>query len=289
MTPAPDQAARLREMMGGQTKSARIITIASGKGGVGKSNFAINFSLALVKGKKKVLLLDADLGLANIDILCGMRCPFNIGHVIAGNKTLKDIIMTSPGGVKIIPGASGLHDIVNMSEESKKQLISQLTKIEGFFDYIIIDTQAGVSSNVMNFITPADETIVVTTPEPTALADAYALIKMVVGAKAHSNMSIVINMVESPQEGNRIANKLCHVSQRFLKLNLTHRGNLLYDFAVSRAVKMRQPFALLEPNTQINKNIEKIANYYLNNTGSKIKQGSIKGFFSHFLRKTGVK
>jgi flagellar biosynthesis protein FlhG len=292
MNPGPDQASRLREMMSGKSNRARIISIASGKGGVGKSNFAINFSIALVAAGKRVLLLDADLGLANVDILCGLRCPYNIGHVIAGVKTLKDVIVQSPGGVNIIPGASGLHDVVNMSEDSKKQLIRQLSKIEDYFDYIIIDTQAGVSSNVMNFISPADETLVVTTPEPTALADAYALIKMVAGAKAHSKMSVVVNMVDSVDEGNRIADKLRGVTQRFLNFELGHRGNLLRDSEVTRAVRQRHPFALLSPNCPANKNVTSIAQHYLNLAKPRVKkeaQGSVRGFFSHLLRKTGAK
>lgn len=287
MNRTPDQASRLREMMGGKRNRARIITIASGKGGVGKSNFAINFSLALVKNKKKVLLLDADLGLANVDILCGMRCTFNIGHVIAGTKKLKDIVMASPGGLSVIPGASGLPEIVNMSEESKRQLINQLSKIEDFFDYIVIDTQAGVSSNVMNFLSPADEAIIITTPEPTALADAYALIKMVAGTKAHSTMSLVVNMVENMSEGDRIADKLCGVSQRFLNFELSHRGNLLRDEAVSRAVRRRQPFALIEPKSTINKNIEDVAAHYLQQPQERTV-GPIEGFFSQFLTKMGA-
>jgi len=174
-----DQAQKLRELAAAAREQPRIITVTSGKGGVGKSNVVINLATALSRMGKRVLIIDADLGLANIDILLGLRNRFNLQDVIEGRMTLKDVVVLGPAGIKVIPGSSGIPRIANMSSRKRQEFIASFKELENEADIILIDTSAGMTKNVIKFALLADDIILVTTPEPSAITDAYAMIKVI--------------------------------------------------------------------------------------------------------------
>src|SRR5438874_11289581 len=177
MTVLFDQAAQLRTMMG-QRASANVIAVTSGKGGVGKSNVAVNLAIKFASARKNVVLLDADLGLANADVLCNIDLPCNLSHVIARKKELRDVMVRAPGGFHLIGGASGLARMADLTDFDRQRLVNALGELEQQADVILIDTGAGISPNVLSFTRAADHVLVVTTPEPTAITDAYAVVKV---------------------------------------------------------------------------------------------------------------
>ncbi|WZL74862.1 MinD/ParA family protein [Clostridiaceae bacterium 35-E11] len=278
-----DQAEKLREMITNIKKrnqdltkdtsfingtnvrnNARIIAITSGKGGVGKSNFTINLGLALTKVGYKVTILDADLGLANIDVIVGLIPKYTLAHVIRSEKTIEEIIVEGPNGIKLISGGSGLKELVDLTNEQLLHLINNLKHVEKFSDFILIDTGAGINNSVLSFVNAASEIILVTTPEPTSITDAYAMIKNILSKDKDKIINVLINRVESYQEGLEIFNKLNTAAQRFLKAQLTSLGYLFDDILVSRSVKSQNPFILKYPNSLISKGVDEIAARLIN-------------------------
>ena len=240
--------------------SAKVITIASGKGGVGKTNFTANLAIALTELGKKVLILDADLGLANIDLVLGISPPLNLYHIIHEHKDITDILFEGPNGLKIIPGGSGIQELADLKEWELERFLTKLSIIEKDFDFLLIDTGAGISKNVLNFTLAADEIFVITTPEPTSLADAYGLIKTLNRYKFPGIIKIIVNRTYHPEEGELAANKLKIVADRFLKnCHLEILGSIPEDRMVGDAVKKQQPFILSYPNSPASKSIYRIA------------------------------
>lgn len=234
----------------GNEVPTRVITVASGKGGVGKTNFTLNIGLALAEFGKRVLILDADLGLANIDVVLGINPPFNLYHVINGEKELAEVIFDGPNGLKIIPGGSGIYELADLNEWQLERFLIKLSALENESDYLLIDTGAGLSKNVLNFALAADEIFIVTTPEPTSLTDAYGLIKTLNKHKFLGTIKILVNRATTYEEGELAANKLKLVAQRFLKnCKLEILGLILDDKVVSEAVKKQQPFLLSYPKS----------------------------------------
>src|SRR3954465_14776848 len=201
MTVLFDQAASLRTMMG-QRASANVIAVTSGKGGVGKSNVAVNLAIKFASAGKNVVLLDADLGLANADVLCNIDLPCNLSHVIARKKELRDVMVRAPGGFHLIGGASGLARMADLTDFDRQRLVDALGELEQQCDVILIDTGAGISPNVLSFTRCADHVLVVTTPEPTAITDAYAVVKVLSKDGAlDRRVSLLVNQVRAANEG----------------------------------------------------------------------------------------
>uniref|UniRef100_UPI000594050D MinD/ParA family protein n=1 Tax=Gorillibacterium massiliense TaxID=1280390 RepID=UPI000594050D len=244
-----DQAQKLRSLMDGMeaadlqqppaalAKTTRIVTVTSGKGGVGKSNFTLNFALALQKTGKQVLIFDADIGLANIDVLMGANPAFSLYHLLKKEKTIWEIIQTGPGGLQFIAGGSGFTDLLRLTDQELNDFAEQIGQLNGHVDYIIFDTGAGLSKETMKFIMAAHETIVVTTPEPTSITDAYAVIKMVHKEEPDVTFRLVVNRVTDNREGRITADKIRLVAQKFLDLNIPLLGYVADDDTVSRSVK----------------------------------------------------
>lgn len=263
-----------------QGKIAKIIAITSGKGGVGKSNITINLALSLAKeSKKKVLVLDADFGTANIDIILGIFPKYNISHMFYDNKTLEDIIIEGPYGIKILPGVSGITNFTSLTESQKEAFFAQLEKYQNRhnLDYILVDTGAGISNNVVNFLLAADEIIVIVTPEPTSLADAYAIIKIVHNYDSTIKTNIVVNMVRNEEGSKRVFNTLQSVSEKFLDKHLNFLGYLKFDKHLSEAVRMQKPIILSYPHSDISMEILQLSKTIENKKVEGKK--SIKGFF----------
>lgn len=269
----------LRARIKGQGKVTRVITITSGKGGVGKSNFAVNLAIALCEFKQRVILLDADMGLANIDVILGISPPYNLAHVITGEKTIPDIIYDGPNGLRIIPGGSGMHELANLKDWQLENFLTKLSHLEGMADYMIIDTGAGLSKTVLSFVLAADEVIVLTTTEPTSLTDAYGLIKTVCQQRYHGKVSIVVNRTASDVEAGVVFNKLKVAVKMFLQYSIEFLGALREDSKVGKAVKEQQPFIRAYPLTNASQDIYSIA-ASLCNMEYKTEQGGVKVFFN---------
>lgn len=289
-----DQAEKLRKMVknvqdkpqsavikANHTK-ARVITVTSGKGGVGKTNFTVNLALAFAKLGKKIAVIDADLGMGNVDVVLGCSNRYNILHLLEGNFSLKDIITDGPLGIKFMSGGSGMHKLANLTNLQLTHIINQISLLDDWAEIILIDTGAGINQSVMNFVIAADEVIIITTPEPTSITDAYAMMKTFVSHRGTGILNLVINRVIEVNEGIIAADKLTKVALNFLGLSLTHLGTVSEDVNLIRAVKKQIPLLLAYPNTASARCIEQIAHRIL--YGEIIKKNSgIKGFFDSLV------
>jgi len=252
-----DQAQKLRELMSAKpqavapVKKTRVITVASGKGGVGKTNLSVNLAIAYARMGKRVMVMDADLGLANVNIMLNMIPKYNLYHVIRKQKTMKEIILDTEYGIQILAGASGFSKIANLNEEERQNFISELYALSNV-DIIIIDTSAGVSSNVLSFVAAADDAIIVTTPEPTAITDAYGIIKIIATEVENLNigLKLVVNRVKNVTEGRKVAERIVNISGQFLNLKVEYLGCIYDDPIVSASVLKQRPFIVQDPKSK---------------------------------------
>ncbi|OMF36791.1 cobyrinic acid a,c-diamide synthase [Paenibacillus sp. FSL H8-0548] len=284
-----DQAEALRNLVKQQElheegRTTRVVTVTSGKGGVGKSNFSLNFALSLQRLGKKVLVFDADIGMANIDVLMGVSSTYNLYHLLKQEKTIWEIVQEGPEGINFIAGGSGFRDLMDLSAEQLDLFTEEISKLHGKYDIILFDTGAGLSKETVKFITAAQETIVVTTPEPTSITDAYALIKMVKGMDLDVQFKLVVNRATDYREGKQTADKISLVTERFLQSNLPHLGILPDDPNVSKAVKRQIPFTVAYPGTEASVAIDRIARYFLEISQQPVSNSGIKGFLHKMFR-----
>lgn len=245
-----DQAEKLRLMVRSTQKTACVIAVTSGKGGVGKTNVAANLALCLVACGKKVVLFDADLGLANLDVILNIKPRNTLAHVISGKKSIEEILQPAPGGLQVVCGASGLTKMADLNEFERQRITEELESLEHKTDVIVIDTAAGISRDVLCFCDGADHTLVVTTPEPTGITDAYAMIKQLAQKHSGTKISVLVNMVESRNEAKRIYQRLASVSHNFLSIAVYDAGHVLRDEHVPQAVRQREPLVLAYPRSQ---------------------------------------
>jgi flagellar biosynthesis protein FlhG len=230
---------------------AMVLAITSGKGGVGKTNIAVNLSICLAGIHKRVVLMDADLGLGNLDVLMNLNSRYTLAHVLAGRKSLEEIIQLGPAGVEVLSGGSGIEELANISLFQRQRLVEELDKIQHRADVIVIDTGAGIHATVIGFCLASDHTLVVTTPEPTAITDAYAMIKILVGKKYDGKISLLVNMADSIAEGRKTYRQISEVATRFLNTPVYDAGVLCRDELVCSAVRRREPVVLAYPNSAI--------------------------------------
>ncbi len=257
-----DQAGRLRELVETQARPpqprparprARTIAVTSGKGGVGKSTVCVNLAAALAAEGRRVIVLDADLGTANVDVLCNVSPTLNLAHVVAGRASLDEVIVEAPGGFSLIPGASGLAQMASLGGYERAQLMQQMQQLEAEADLMLIDTGAGVGPNVLGFLAASDELLVVTTPDPTAITDAYAVIKTLVrwvrqdGSAPMPSIRLLVNVVRDAAEGRAVYERVAAVCRRFLDLSPSFAGHVVADTRVSASVRRRRPFVLESP------------------------------------------
>lgn len=241
------------------SKPVKVIAVSAGKGGVGKSNISINLAVALAQKDKKVLLLDADLGLANIDIMLGLYTKYNLSHVIQGSCHLTDIMLTGPHGIKVIPAASGTDYMTQLSATQHAGIIDAFNELTEDFDYMIIDTAAGISETVLSFTRSSQEVIVVVCDEPTSITDSYALIKIMCKRFEWSHFRVLINMVRSQREGREVFNRLYRVAEQFLDVHLDYLGAIPFDERVHESVKKQQAVLLTYPDCNAAKAFQQIA------------------------------
>jgi flagellar biosynthesis protein FlhG len=228
--------------------ACRVIAVTSGKGGVGKTNVAVNLALAFAARGKKVLLYDADLGLANVDVMLGVIPQFTLLNVLNGQKNLKEIIVEGPGGVRLVAsGSGGVQELADLNEVQRGKFLEALLELQHQSEIILIDTGAGLHRNVLAFALAAEEVIVVTTPEPTALMDAYGMIKILYREKKTPTINVVVNMAANQVEADEAGKKLVVLSKRFLNLSIEYSGFIPRDAGMIRAVKEQKPVMLSSP------------------------------------------
>lgn len=260
-----DQAASLRKLVDEDEKKissnprkSKIITVTSGKGGVGKSNFVVNLGVFLQSKGKKVLIFDADLGMGNDDVLMGLYPKNNIFDIIFTDLTLKDIIIEGSNGVSLIPAGTGLNKIEELTDEQRSTFLDKLEHLNEF-DYILMDTGAGVNKDILAFISASEELIIITTPEPTSLTDAYSLIKATDYFKLKSKAKVIVNKAFTTEEGIETYNKFNRAVSKFLKIKVEYLGCIIDDKKLVQSVRQQKPFVLLYPNCEASKCIESIA------------------------------
>ncbi len=294
-----DQAETLREMARSATKpqvnessqkpatadqnGIRVIAVTSGKGGVGKSNVVSNLAIALSTQGKKVVILDADLGLGNLDVLLGLSPPYNLNNVLNGEKSLSEIIVDGPAGIKIIPAGSGIQEFTSLGQHEKLKLLDELDMLEEKFDIMIVDTEAGISENVTYFSVAAQEIVVVVTPEPTSITDVYALIKLLATRYSEHHFKVLVNMAKDSEDALEVFRKLANVAGRFLDISLDYLGCVIKDEKVVEAVKRQKAVSELYPESEAAACFATLAKRVIETTRQKHLKGNIQFFFRRFL------
>ncbi|MEI7027314.1 MinD/ParA family protein [Paenibacillus sp. y28] len=284
-----DQAQMLRNLVQSQAsrqeKQTRVITVTSGKGGVGKSNFSLNFALMLQSKGYKVLLFDADVGMANIDVLMGSSPKYSLYHLLKREQSIWDIIHTGYNNLQFIAGGSGFNDLLNLDDTEIDYFVEQVGQLNGHVDFILFDTGAGLSKEAFRFIVAAQETVVVTTPEPTSITDAYALIKMVHSMNGQTPFKLVVNRVTDLKEGRQTADKISMVARQFLGLELPLLGYIDEDIHVSKAVKKQIPFTVLYPSCAATRAVHGIMERFLSGQLESGEQaGGVKSFLNKMMK-----
>lgn len=266
-----------------QTTPAQVIAITSGKGGVGKTHTSINLGAALVQLKKKVLILDADLGLANVNVLLGFTPKATIHELVAGKATIDEIIVNDNSGIDIIPATSGIQEVASLDEPGRQIIMSALDELAFSYDYIIVDTAAGIGKNVMFFNAGAGEIIVVINPEPTSITDAYAVIKVLSQSYGRKDFSILCNSTPRDSNGKVTFAKLIAATDRFLNVSLRYRGEIGHDMAVQEAVRTQRPFLEVFPSSRASMDVMKLAKNLIEEPVRSAPSGGMQFFFHAML------
>jgi flagellar biosynthesis protein FlhG len=258
-----DQATKLRSEIERKkfgSRPIKVISVTSGKGGVGKTQVTANLALALRARGREVLIFDGDMGLANIDIIYNISPPYNLQHLLTGQKTIQEVIFSGPDGVKILPASSGVQELTQMSADNKRSLMDQLEQIDGLFDYLIIDTAAGISDNVMYLNSAAQFIFVVVTPEPTSITDAYALMKVLSQKYGEKTFHIITNQCASEAEANNIFKSLVNATDQFLEgVQLWHMHSFMTDPKVRQSITRQKPVIKFDEGSEIAKSFHAFA------------------------------
>ena len=290
MSSNPDQAGTLRQMRGQQSgntelkmPATRVVSVTSGKGGVGKTAVVSNVAVTLARQGKKVLIIDADLGLANVDVVLGISPPYNLNHFFSGERSLGEIMVEGPYGLKILPAGSGVQQFTHLDGQLKMRLIDALDALEEHFDVVLIDTEAGISDNVTYFNVAAQDILVVTTPEPTAITDAYALMKLLSLQYHQKRFLLAVNSVRNADEGLDVFEKLTMVSGRYLDIFIEYLGGIPFDRKMHDSVRQQQVVVDLCPDNKVAKAFVELADNLMAIPQNSQAQGTLQFFWKQFL------
>lgn len=286
-----DQATTLRSMGASTSPTAetstnratRVYSITSGKGGVGKTAVTANTAVALSRLGKKVLILDADLGLANIDVVFGLAPRYNLNHFFAGEQELSTILVDGPSGIKILPAGSGVQNFTRLDSQQKQRLLDGLDLMHNDFDFVLIDTEAGISENVTYFNTAAQEILVVTTPDPTAITDAYALMKLLSTQYHEKRFNLVVNQVQNDEEALDVYRKLTMVSSRYLDISIDFLGSIPADRQMIDAIRKQKVIVELYPSSRITSAFNHLAGTLCSEQLTSKPKGGIQFFWKRLL------
>lgn len=248
----------------GVRSRAHTVAVGSGKGGAGKSNIALNLAIRLSQTGHRVCLLDANLGLGNVDLLCGLNGYWNLAHVISGARELTEIMLRGPADVNVIPGASGLTDVADCGPSTQREILSQLESIEHAHDFLVVDTGTGIHKTVRQFISGADSILILTTPEPTSIADAYAMVKALGNGRESVRPMVLVNQADSIEQARSILLRLQETARTFLHTTIESAGSIPRDPQVPRSVYRRVPFLIDAPRCPAAQGIEQLARRIIN-------------------------
>lgn len=286
-----DQATSLRELAGNvlceerqaRSTGAQVIAVTSGKGGVGKTNVVANLALALARTGKRVMVLDADLGLANLDVLLGLVPTHTLEHVLAGDKHLDEIVLTGPGGIQILPASSGIQELTALTSDQQRLVLDEFDRLAQDVDVLLIDTGAGISSNVLFFAVAAQEIMVVASPEPTSITDAYALMKVLSNRFSEKRFRLLVNMVRRREEGQEVYRKIGLVADRFLNISIDYVGAIPADDYVPMAVRQQRAVLDLFPQAPASKEFQRLAGAVTQWRAPESPKGSVQFFLQSLL------
>nr|MBI3612532.1 MinD/ParA family protein [Nitrospirota bacterium] len=266
-----------------RSSGVQVIAVTSGKGGVGKTNVVANLALAMAQTGKRVMVLDADLGLANLDVLLGLVPAYTLEHVLAGDKRLDEIILTGPAGVQILPASSGIQDLTALTPDQQRLLRDEFDRLAQDVDVLLIDTGAGISSNVLFFAVAAQEIMVVASPEPTSITDAYALMKVLSNRFSEKRFRLLVNMVRRREEGPEVYRKIGLVADRFLNISIDYVGAIPADDYVPMAVRRQRAVLDLFPQAPASREFQRLATQVAQWRVPESPKGSVQFFLQSLI------
>jgi len=278
-----DRISDQHKMNAGSNKAARVLSVTSGKGGVGKTAVVSNVAVALGKMGKKVLIIDADLGLANIDVVFGLAPRYNLNHFFSGQQSLSSILVDGPKGVQILPAGSGVQQFTHLDASHKIRLLDDLETLPGDYDVVLIDTEAGISENVTYFNQAAQDILVVTTPEPTAITDAYALMKLLSSQYHEKRFNLIVNSVRHSDEALDVYRKLTMVSNRYLDISIDFMGGIPFDRKMYESVRQQKVMVEMYPGHKVSQAFEKLAGNLVAEGMRSQPKGSLQFFWKRLL------
>lgn len=288
-----DQAEQLRNIVKKQNKRehlARVITVTSGKGGVGKSNVSVNLAIQLSRLEKRVVVLDADFGLANVEVMLGIRPEYNLSDLIFRGRALRDVISSGPENIGFISGGSGLRELTNLNRDQIQSLVRMMYELDNIADVVIIDTGAGISNTVIDLVLASSEVLLVATPEPTSITDAYALLKTLCRHEEfyenNTKIRMVANRAHGYHEGKELFDKLDTVVEKFLNMKMEYLGYIPYDEKLPKSVMKQQPVTVIYPNAASSRAMLELALLLENGTGGSAdrKNRGISGLLTKMFR-----
>jgi flagellar biosynthesis protein FlhG len=277
-----DQAAGLRRLR--KSRAVKVIAVTGGKGGVGKTNICANLAVALSMLGRRVMLLDGDLGLANVDVLFGLQPQYTMADVVRGTCTLAEVILPGPAGLMVVPGASGNTEMANLSSAQNAGIVNAFSELTCDLDMLLVDTAAGISDPVLRFAEAAHEVLVVVCDEPTSITDAYAVIKVLSRERGVSRFRVVTNMTREGGHGRLLFEKLLRVTDRFLQVSLDHAGSVPFDDRVWRAVQLQTPFVTAFPTSLASAALKQLAHRADKWDAPRTARGNIEFFVERLLR-----
>jgi len=262
----------------------KVVSVSSGKGGVGKTAVVANIGVSLAKKGSNVLILDADLGLANIDVVFGLTPPYNLNHFFSGEQELDAIMVEGPHGVRILPAGSGQQSFIHLDSDLKLKLLDGLDSLDMEFDFVLIDTEAGISENVTYFSTAAQEILLVTTPDPTAITDVYALMKLLFTSYHEKHFNLVVNMVKDEEEALDVYRKLSIVANRYLDISIDYFGSVPFNRQMAESIRKQQPIVELHPQSDTAQAFISLASHISSIAGARSPKGSVQFFWKKLLQ-----